>query len=222
MGKRLLIPVLAAVLAAAPAATGGGDEGGAAAHEEALRKLLPEDWVFAPEAVPGLDRVMPGARSWFCRLQAKGGYPHERIVLAADGRVLARSNAAASLARARAARIELRREPAAWTAVEGGDASAVALLDAFHAQAPAAGRDAGNALTVAVALLHLLTHDGRFLSATVTARGADGLDVAVDWEQGSGTWSFEERSLWTFAFDRGGALTRLGKVRTSYEEHLRR
>lgn len=222
MAKRISTAVLVALLLASGASSGRGDDPPPRAGEEAVRRLVPEGWTVEPETFANADRLLPGARSWYCRLRAKGGFPYERIVLASDGQVLHRSRDADFLARVRAARIEARRAAAGWTVVEGGAVGVESLLDAFHRLSPGAGRDAGGALTAAVVLLDLLTYDGRFVAATVAARGAAGIEVAVDWEQGSGTWSFEERARWTFEFDASGALTRLLKVRTAFEEHLRK
>jgi len=222
MDTRISTPALAALLVVLASAVGSGDEGTPTAADEALRRLLPPGWTAAPETFANADRVLPGARSWLCRLPAKGGYPHERIVLTDAGQVVHRSDGAAFLARARAARIEARREAAAWTVVDGGATGVGPLLDAFHQRAPGAGRDPGSALTAAIVLLDLLTYDGRFVAATVTARGTAGVEVDVDWEQGSGTWSFEERARWTFGFDRAGALSRLGKAQASFDVHLRK
>jgi hypothetical protein len=204
------------------AATGRGDEPPARDLDKVVEGLLPKNWVAERQTVTDLERVLPGVRSYFCRLLARGGYPYEKIAVANDGTVLDRSNGRVLMARAEAETITARRGPNGWSVAEGSAAGVAPLLNALVARAPKAGLHPGRALTAAVALLDLLTHRGSFVSASVKTTDLSGLEVVVDWRQGSGLWSFEERARWTLRFDRSGKLQEFEKARTVFTRHLRK
>jgi hypothetical protein len=219
-------PVLVAMLVACagiPTTAQSEEEGRAAA--EAARKRLGENWIVEPEPLPGGERVLPGVRSFTCRLRARGGFPFAKMLVSADGKELACSETRELFDRAKAARIRIAVSDGQARVVDPGGAERTGLEDTLRMALRRLGtavRDPGIALTASLALVTAVTVKGEFESATVTRTEGGGLEVRIIWKQGTVWWGFVEQAEWTLRYAPSGALYGLEKIQKSHERHPRR
>jgi hypothetical protein len=190
-----------------------------------LQEFLGSEWILEEDALGGAPATTGGLRSLLCRLRARGGFPFQKMLVAASGEVLSCSPHGELKARARAKTLRIALTPeriavASQPRIES--AGLESALRALLARRTARKAHPADALSTALNALELLSVEGEFRSAAIERAEDGALSVAVGWKQGTRFYGFEERARWSFAFDRKGALASIEKVQEAFEEHRRR